>query len=49
MIAYPDDLYYTREREWIRVEDNIAMIGITDFAQSELGEYSLCRSRIGGR
>ena len=38
MIAYPDDLYYTREHEWIRVEDNIAMIGITDFAQSELGD-----------
>ena len=38
MIAYPDYLYYTREHEWIRVEDNIAMIGITDFAQSELGD-----------
>ena len=38
MIAYPDELYYTREHEWIRVEDNIAMIGITDFAQSELGD-----------
>ncbi len=33
-----EDLKYTKEHEWIRVEDNIATVGITDFAQSELGE-----------
>lgn len=35
---YPDNLKYTKEHEWIRVEGDIAFIGITDFAQSELGE-----------
>ena len=32
------DLLYTEEHEWIKVEDNIATIGITDYAQSELGD-----------
>ena len=35
---FPEDLKYTKEHEWVRVEDNIAYVGITDFAQSELGE-----------
>ncbi len=34
----PEELYYTESHEWIRVEDNIATVGITDFAQSELGD-----------
>lgn len=34
----PKDLYYTNEHEWIAVEDGIATIGITDYAQSELGD-----------
>lgn len=34
----PSDLLYTADHEWIRVEGNIATIGITDFAQSELGD-----------
>lgn len=34
----PDNLRYTREHEWILVEGNTGTIGITDFAQSELGE-----------
>ncbi len=34
----PADLKYTKEHEWVRVEGNIGYIGITDFAQSELGE-----------
>jgi len=33
-----EDLKYTKEHEWIRVEGNTAYIGITDFAQGELGE-----------
>ncbi len=37
-MEFPNDLKYTEEHEWVRVEDNIATIGITDFAQSELGE-----------
>ena len=34
----PEELKYTEEHEWIRLEGNIATIGITDFAQSELGD-----------
>ncbi|MCY3823782.1 MAG: glycine cleavage system protein GcvH [Nitrospinae bacterium] len=34
----PSGLKYSREHEWVRVEGNIAVIGITDFAQSELGD-----------
>lgn len=34
----PADLKYTKDHEWIRVEGNIATIGITDFAQGELGD-----------
>ena len=34
----PANLYYTKEHEWIRVEGNEAFVGITDYAQSELGE-----------
>jgi glycine cleavage system H protein len=34
----PAELKYTKEHEWIRVEGNIGYIGITDFAQGELGE-----------
>lgn len=34
----PSNLKYTREHEWIRVEGNEAFVGITDYAQSELGE-----------
>jgi glycine cleavage system H protein len=34
----PDDLYYTEDHEWLRIEDGTATVGITDFAQSELGD-----------
>lgn len=34
----PEELKYTEEHEWIKVDDNIATIGITDFAQGELGD-----------
>ena len=40
----PSNLKYTSDHEWIRVEGNEAYVGITDFAQSELGEI-----HIGGR
>ena len=35
---FPDNLKYTKDHEWIRIEGNNAIIGITDFAQSELGD-----------
>lgn len=34
----PVELHYTSEHEWIRVEGEVAYVGITDYAQSELGE-----------
>ena len=34
----PSNLKYSKDHEWVRVEGDIAYIGITDFAQSELGE-----------
>lgn len=35
---FPADLKYTKDHEWIRIEGNEAYVGITDYAQSELGE-----------
>ncbi len=35
---YPSEYRYTREHEWLKVEDDICVLGITDFAQRELGE-----------
>lgn len=35
---FPAELKYTKEHEWVRVEGNIAYVGITDFAQKELGD-----------
>ena len=35
---FPADLKYTKDHEWIRVDGAVAYIGITDYAQSELGE-----------
>jgi len=37
-MAYPDDLKYTKEHEWVKIEDNVATIGITDYAQEQLGD-----------
>ena len=37
-MQFPDNIRYTSEHEWIRVEGGEAYVGITDYAQSELGE-----------
>src|SRR5690606_5014675 len=37
-MTFPTDLKYTKDHEWIRVEGDEAVVGITDFAQSELGD-----------
>lgn len=34
----PENLLYTQDHEWVRIENDIAYIGITDFAQHELGD-----------
>ncbi len=33
----PEELRYTEEHEWVKLDGNVATVGITDFAQSELG------------
>ncbi|MGH9470367.1 MAG: glycine cleavage system protein GcvH [Terriglobia bacterium] len=35
---YPEELLYTRDHEWVRVDGNVAAVGITDHAQKELGD-----------
>jgi glycine cleavage system H protein len=35
---FPNDRRYTKEHEWVKVEGQIAVVGITDFAQNELGD-----------
>ena len=37
-MAVPEDLQYTKSHEWVRTEDDIATVGITDHAQEELGD-----------
>jgi len=37
-MSFPDGLKYSKEHEWVLVEDGVASIGITDFAQDELGD-----------
>jgi glycine cleavage system H protein len=37
-MEYPEDLRYTKEHEWLRVEGGDAVVGITDFAQDALGD-----------
>jgi glycine cleavage system H protein len=38
MMEYPEDLYYSQEHTWVRVTGNRGTIGITNFAQQEMGE-----------
>lgn len=37
-MKFPEELKYSKEHEWVRVEGDIVVIGVTDFAQGELGE-----------
>lgn len=37
-MEFPDNLKYTKEHEWVRVEGETAVIGITDYAQEQLGD-----------
>ena len=38
MANVPEDLHYSKDHEWVRVESNNAVIGITDYAQNSLGD-----------
>ena len=37
-MEFPKDLKYTKEHEWVKVEGNVATVGITDYAQDSLGD-----------
>jgi glycine cleavage system H protein len=37
-MEFPEDLKYSKEHEWVLVEDNVATVGITDYAQDQLGD-----------
>jgi glycine cleavage system H protein len=45
----PEDLYYTESHEWVRVEGDEATMGITDFAQHELGDIVYVELPDGGK
>lgn len=38
MSNIPDDLHYSKDHEWVRVDGNVAIVGITDYAQNSLGD-----------
>lgn len=40
MAGMPGDRRYTREHEWVKIEGDVATVGITEFAQSELGDVT---------
>ena len=49
-MAYPDDLRYSKEHEWVRADDGNATIGITSFAADELGDIVFVElPEVGGR
>lgn len=37
-MMYPNDYYYTKDHEWVKVDGDVGTIGITDFAQKQLGD-----------
>jgi glycine cleavage system H protein len=37
-MTFPENLRYTKDHEWVKLDGNVATIGVTDFAQSELGD-----------
>ncbi len=39
-MSVPQDLFYTKTHEWVSLEDGVAIIGITDFAQSQLSDLT---------
>ncbi len=44
---YPSDLKYSREHEWVRQEGDTAVVGITDFAQDQLGDVVFLDLQVG--
>lgn len=48
-MEFPENLRYSKEHEWVRVEGDTAVIGITDFAQDELGDIVFVELPEAGR
>ena len=46
---YPEDYLYSKDHEWLRIEGDIAYVGITDYAQQQLGEVVYVESVAVGR
>ena len=46
---FPEELKYTEDHEWVRVDGDIAIIGVTEFAQSELGDIVYVEIETVGR
>ena len=47
-MASPTDCKFTREHEWVRLEGDVAVVGITDYAQTELGDVVFVELPAGG-
>ena len=43
---YPSDLKYTKEHEWVKIAGSEARVGITDYAQKQLGDVVYCSSLL---
>jgi glycine cleavage system H protein len=48
-MQFPDTLKYTKDHEWIRLEGNVATVGITEFAQRELGDIVFVDINVTGK
>ncbi|PZA07003.1 MULTISPECIES: glycine cleavage system protein GcvH [unclassified Meiothermus] len=46
---YPNDLRYTKSHEWVRLEDGLAVVGITDYAQDALGDVVFVELPVPGK
>jgi glycine cleavage system H protein len=49
MMTFPDNLRYTKEHEWVRIEGTTGVVGITDYAQGELGDVVFVELPATGR
>ena len=49
MSNYPDDLRYTKEHEWVRIQGDRCSVGITDYAQKQLGDVVFVELPEAGR
>jgi len=48
-MSVPNDLYYAKTHEWLRMDDGTATVGITDFAQGQLSDITFVELPDGGR